>query len=289
MSVTLHQLSEEGTERLKKVGIQEAGLDVRYLLLEAFHMDLTHYLIERNRTLNEEMESQESVREFYRMLALREKRIPLQQITGSREFMGLNFFVNEYVLIPRQDTETLAEQILKDYKGRNPRVLDLCTGSGCIAISLAKLGGFESVVAADISDEALKVARRNGKAILGKEKITFLLSDLFDAIETDETFDVIVSNPPYIPTEIIKELQPEVRDYEPFLALDGKEDGLYFYRRLAAESRNYLNSGGALYLEIGYDQKEAVSALLEEAGFTNIRSWCDAAGLDRVVSGSLEK
>jgi release factor glutamine methyltransferase len=289
MSVTLNQLLEEGTDRLKKAGIQEAQLDARYLLLEAFHTDLTHFLIDRNRALNEEGESGEFIRDFYHMLALREKRIPLQQITGSREFMGLDFFVNEHVLIPRQDTETLVEEILKDYKGRNPRVLDLCTGSGCIAISLAKLGGFESVVAADISDEALKVARRNGEAILGKEKIAFLLSDLFDAIGSDETFDVIASNPPYIPTKVISGLQPEVRDHEPFLALDGKEDGLYFYRRLAAESRNYLNPGGALYLEIGYDQKNAVSALLREAGFVNIRSWCDATGLDRVVSGSLEK
>lgn len=289
MSLTLNQLLEEGTDRLMKAGVQEAALDARYLLLEAFHTDLTHFLIERNRALSAQEESGESVREFYRMLALRSERIPLQQITGSREFMGLNFLVNEHVLIPRQDTETLVEQILKDYKGRNPRVLDLCTGSGCIAVSLAKLGGFESVVAADISEEALKVARRNGEVILGKEKITFRLSDLYDAIEADEAFDVIVSNPPYIPTEVIKELQPEVRDYEPFLALDGKEDGLYFYRRLAAESRNYLNPGGALYLEIGYDQKDAVSTLLEEAGFIKIRSWCDAAGLDRVVSGVLEK
>lgn len=289
MSLTLNQLLEEGTDRLMKAGVQEAALDARYLLLEAFHTDLTHFLIERNRALSAQEESGESVREFYRMLALRSERIPLQQITGSREFMGLNFLVNEHVLIPRQDTETLVEQILKDYKGRNPRVLDLCTGSGCIAVSLAKLGGFESVVAADISEEALKVARRNGEVILGKEKITFRLSDLYDAIETDDVFDVIVSNPPYIPTEVIKELQPEVRDHEPFLALDGKEDGLYFYRRLAAESRYYLNPGGALYLEIGYDQKDAVSTLLEEAGFIKIRSWCDAAGLDRVVSGILEK
>jgi len=289
MSVTLNQLLEEGTDRLNKAGIQEAEIDARYLLLEAFHTDMTHFLIDRNRSMNETEESEESIRNFYQMLALREKRIPLQQITGSREFMGLDFLVNEHVLIPRQDTETLVEQILKDYKGRNPRVLDLCTGSGCIAISLAKLGGFESVVAADISDEALKVAKRNGEAILGKEKITFLLSDLFDALGSDETFDVIVSNPPYIPTEVISQLQPEVRDHEPFLALDGKEDGLYFYRELAAEGRNFLNPGGALYLEIGYDQKDAVSALLLEAGFINIRSWCDAAGLDRVVSGSLEK
>ena len=221
MSVTLNQLLEEGTDRLNKAGIQEAEIDARYLLLEAFHTGLTHFLIDRNRTMNETDKSGESIRDFYHMLALREKRIPLQQITGSREFMGLDFFVNEHVLIPRQDTETLVEQILKDYKGRNPRVLDLCTGSGCIAISLARLGGFESVVAADISDEALKVAKRNGEAILGKEKITFLLSDLFDAIGSDETFDVIVSNPPYIPTSVISQLQPEVRDYEPFLALDG--------------------------------------------------------------------
>ena len=287
MSLTLNQLLAEGTERLSKAGVEEAALDARYLLLETFHTDLTHFLIERNRELK--AESEESVREFYRMLELRSARIPLQQITGSREFMGLNFFVNEHVLIPRQDTETLAEQVLLDYKGKNPRVLDLCTGSGCIAISLAKLGGFQSVVASDISAEALKVAQHNEEAILGKDKITFLLSDLFNAFRADERFDVIVSNPPYIPTEVIRKLQPEVRDHEPMLALDGKEDGLYFYRGLAEESRKYLNSGGTVYFEIGYDQKEAVSKLLAEAGFTKIRSWCDAAGLDRVVSGVYEK
>ncbi|MDW2798620.1 peptide chain release factor N(5)-glutamine methyltransferase [Clostridium boliviensis] len=285
--MTLNQLLDEGTERLSKAGVEEAALDARYLLLEAFHTDLTHFLIERNRELK--AESQESVREFYRMLELRSARIPLQQITGSREFMGLNFFVNEHVLIPRQDTETLAEQVLMDYKGKYPRVLDLCTGSGCIAISLAKLGGFRSVVASDISAEALKVAQHNGEAILGKDKITFLLSDLFNAFRTDERFDVIVSNPPYIPTEVIRKLQPEVRDHEPMLALDGKEDGLYFYRRLAEESSKYLNPGGTVYFEIGYDQKEAVSKLLAEAGFTKIRSWCDAAWFDRVVSGVYEK
>lgn len=287
MSLTLNQLLEEGTDRLLKAGVDEAALDARYLLLEAFHTDLTHFLIERNRELK--AQSDGSVREFYRMLELRSARIPLQQITGNMEFMGLNFFINEHVLIPRQDTETLAEQVLKEYKGKNPRVLDLCTGSGCIAISLAKLGGFQSVAAADISSEALKVAQRNGEAILGKDHITFLLSDLFNAFETDERFDVIVSNPPYIPTEEIRKLQPEVRDHEPMLALDGKEDGLYFYRRLAEESRKFLNPGGTVYFETGYDQKEAVSKLLVEAGFTKIRSWCDAAGFYRVVSGVYEK
>ena len=217
------------------------------------------------------------------MIEKRSQRIPLQHITGSREFMGLEFYVNEHVLIPRQDTETLAELILKDYKGRKPVILDMCTGSGCIAISLSKIGGFDDVAAVDLSKEALKVAKRNADVLLGPGRITLIESDLFQAIEPKSRFDIIVSNPPYIPTEIIKELQPEVRNFEPMLALDGREDGLFFYRQLVSEGRRFLNPGGSIYFEIGYDQAESVSALLEDAGFAEIRVVKDAAGLDRVV------
>ena len=139
------------------------------------------------------------------------------------------------------------------------------------------------MTAVDLSKEALKVAKRNADVLLGPGRITLIESDLFQAIEPKSRFDIIVSNPPYIPTEIIKELQPEVRNFEPMLALDGREDGLFFYRQLVSEGRRFLNPGGSIYFEIGYDQAESVSALLEDAGFAEIRVVKDAAGLDRVV------
>ncbi|WP_242842294.1 peptide chain release factor N(5)-glutamine methyltransferase [Lacrimispora indolis] len=283
MNLTLQLLLEEGTEKLLKAGVEEASLDSRYLLLEAFSTDMTHFLMDRNRKLPEDGHNLKAIWEYRSMINRRSQRIPLQQIIGSREFMGLEFFVNEHVLIPRQDTETLVELVLKDYKGKNPELLDMCTGSGCIAVSLAKLGRFDRVTAVDISREALKVAEQNARKHLGEGKVTLTESDLFASLEKQKKFDVIVSNPPYIPTKIIEGLQPEVRDHEPMLALDGKEDGLYFYRKLALESRSHMVSGGAVYLEIGYDQGAAVSGLLKDAGFGEIRVVKDAAGLDRVV------
>ena len=283
MNVTLQLLLEEGISVLSKAGIREAELDARYLLLEAFHTDMPHFLLDRDRKLLEDEVTEQAVGKYRSMVEMRSKRIPLQQITGSREFMGLEFYVNESVLIPRQDTETLVELVLKEHKGKNPKVLDMCTGSGCIAVSLASLGGFDSVTAVDISSEALKVAGRNAEKLMGKGRLELVESDLFSALDENRKFDVIVSNPPYIPTEVIRGLEPEVKDHEPMLALDGREDGLYFYRRLAAECGRYLNPGGAVYFEIGYDQGESVSELLKHEGFVKIRVKKDAAGLDRVV------
>ena len=283
MSLTLDLLLTEGVKVLAEAGIEEATLDARYLLFEVFHTDMTHFLLDRGRVISEDDQVLDQVKQYRLMIEKRSQRIPLQHITGSREFMGLEFYVNEHVLIPRQDTETLVELILKDYKGIEPVILDMCTGSGCIAISLSKIGGFDGVTAVDLSKEALKVANRNADVLLGPGRITLIESDLFQAIEPKSRFDIIVSNPPYIPTEIIKELQPEVRNFEPMLALDGREDGLFFYRQLVSEGRRFLNPGGSIYFEIGYDQAESVSALLENAGFAEIRVVKDAAGLDRVV------
>lgn len=282
MSLTLQVLLEEGTEVLSKAGVTEASLDAKYLLFEAFETNMTHFLLDRNHKLSEEVNAPR-ILNYRSMIENRSRRIPLQQITGSCEFMGMEFYVNEHVLIPRQDTETLVELVLKDYKGLKPVILDMCTGSGCIAISLARIGGFDRVTAVDVSKEALKVAEKNAEILLGQGRITFVESNLFESLEEQNKYDVIVSNPPYIPTKIIEGLQPEVRDFEPMLALDGKEDGLYFYRRLVDEGRRYINAGGAVYFEIGYDQAEAVSDLLRDAGFAEIRVIKDAAGLNRVV------
>lgn len=324
MKLTLQALWNEGTERLEQSGIGEAELDAKYLLFEAFRTDMVHFLMHRNDEVKDEDSVKRAVADYRVMIEKRSERIPLQQITGSREFMGLEFSVNEHVLIPRQDTETLVEQVLKDFQGKNPEVLDLCTGSGCIGVSLGVLGGWSDVTLADISLEALSVAERNAGDLMkaklhpirltsekleekpwelklsaelpdasdgrpGVQKITLVESDLFSSFsgERMRKFDVIVSNPPYIPSRVIEELEPEVRDHEPRLALDGMADGLYFYRRLAAECGGYLKPGGTVYFEIGYDQGRAVSALLREAGFREVLVYRDAPGLDRVVKGIL--
>ena len=207
--------------------------------------------------------------------------------------MGLTFFVNEHVLIPRQDTETLVELVLNEQKDKNISILDMCTGSGCIAVSLKKLGGYACVEGADISEEALKVAKRNSEEILensdvnsSRTGVIFRRSDMFSAFPETERFNVIVSNPPYIPSAVIEELEPEVRDHEPRGALDGTADGLYFYRILAEECAKHLTPGGRVYFEIGYDQGAAVKELLDIHGFKDTRVIQDLTGKDRVVCGA---
>ena len=259
--------------------------------------------MDRLRPLSEQDEQvQEQIRTYREMIEKRASRIPLQQILGSQEFMGLEFYVNEHVLIPRQDTETLVELVLQEQQDPEKKLLDLCTGSGCIAISLAVKGGYRSVTATDLSEEALKVAERNAKthgfAVVSHTEtqdaaeqaghpFIFRQGDLFTAMPQSEagTFDIITSNPPYIPTAVIATLEPEVREHEPMMALDGTEDGLKFYRRIAKEAGTWLKPGGAVYLEIGYDQGKAVSELLSEAGFDKARVVKDLPGKDRVVCG----
>ena len=280
--MTLHQLLGEGASSLEKAGDPEAELDARRLLLEAFHLDTVHFLMNRMQPLSRTRDVEAATDRYREMIKKRSRRIPLKHILGSQYFMGLTFKVNEHVLIPRQDTETLTELVLQEQKDRKKKVLDLCTGSGCIAISLGVLGGYEDVTAVDLSAEALKVARENGERLLGRDRtIRFLQGDLFDCVEG--RFDIITANPPYIATQVIRGLAPEVRDYEPRMALDGDEDGLSFYRRIAAQARGRLNPGGCVYLEIGHDQGRAVRDLLEAAGFENIRIVKDTPGLDRVV------
>lgn len=289
--MTLHQLLNEGTGSLIRAGAPEPQTDARRLLLEAFGLDTVHFLMNRMQPLEQTRAVEAAAADYRQMIKKRCRRIPLQYILGNQEFMGLTFRVNRHVLIPRQDTETLVELVLEEEKEKHVRILDLCTGSGCIAVSLAALGGYEDVTATDLSDDALKVAGENAAELLGEPgRIRLLQGDLFGALEDDaekHTFDIITSNPPYIPTEVIRGLQPEVRDYEPGMALDGDGDGLTFYRRIAGEAGAWLKPGGRIYLEIGHDQGEAVSRLLEEAGFSRIKVVKDTPGLDRVVRGEL--
>ena len=344
-----------GKKILKNAGIVEADLDAWYLFGQIFGISRAQYflcareniagstaqkiavqeqhgdLLESGNALEcAELWLKEKLSAYENALKKRAARIPLQQIIGQQEFMGLTFFVNEHVLIPRQDTETLVELVLQEQKDTDISLLDMCTGSGCIAVSLKKLGGYACVEGADISEEALKVAKRNSEEILenndvnndavssrteqiqnymnltnnqnkqnnsAKRKIseasklsqagvTFRRSDMFSSFRETEQFNVIVSNPPYIPSAVIEELEPEVRDHEPRGALDGTADGLYFYRILAEECAKHLTPGGHVYFEIGYDQGMAVKELLDNHGFKDTRVIQDLTGKDRVVCGT---
>ena len=344
-----------GKKILKNAGIVEADLDAWYLFEQSFGISRAQYflcarenivgstaqkiavqeqhgdLLESGNALDcVELWLKEKLSAYENALKKRVARIPLQQIIGQQEFMGLSFFVNEHVLIPRQDTETLVELVLQEQKDKDISILDMCTGSGCIAVSLKKLGGYAHVEGADISEEALKVAKRNSEEILenndvnndavnsrteqiqnctnltnnqnkqdnseermvsevrrvSQTGVTFRHSDMFSSFRETEQFNVIVSNPPYIPSAVIEELEPEVRDHEPRGALDGTADGLYFYRILAEECAKHLTPGGHVYFEIGYDQGAAVKELLDIHGFKDTRVIQDLAGKDRVVCGT---
>lgn len=291
--MTLDALLKEGESRLREAGVPDAALDARYLLMEVWEMSLAELLARRQRPLGVPKEAEgrepdgengEKVRRYRELIGLRARRIPLQQILGVQEFMGLPFRVNEHVLIPRQDTEALVELVLKEQKGRRASLLDMCTGSGCIAISLMRLGDFCSAAAADVSRQALETAAENARLLLkGERMVRFVESDMLEAFGPEERFDVIVSNPPYIPTGVIEGLEPEVRDHEPRLALDGAEDGLKFYRILAEKGREHLAAGGYIYMEIGWDQAAPVTELFGEAGYREITVTRDMAGLNRVV------
>lgn len=344
-----------GKKILKNAGIVEADRDAWYLFEQSFGISRAQYFLcarenivgstaqkmtaqeqtgnsleSKNALDCAELWLKEKLSAYENALKKRAARIPLQQIIGQQEFMGLSFFVNEHVLIPRQDTETLVELVLQEQKDKDISILDMCTGSGCIAVSLKKLGGYAHVEGADISEEALKVAKRNSEEILenndvnndavnsrteqiqnctnltnnqnkqdnseermvsevrraSQTGVTFRHSDMFSSFRETEQFNVIVSNPPYIPSAVIEELEPEVRDHEPRGALDGTADGLYFYRILAEECAKHLTPGGHVYFEIGYDQGAAVKELLDIHGFKDTRVIQDLTGKDRVVCGA---
>lgn len=274
--MTYRELYDWGNAQLIEAGIKEAALDARLLLEEVCDTDRGYMLVHGDEPVSDTKE--QGYREF---ISRRQRRIPLQHIVGYQEFMGLRFMVNGDVLIPRQDTETLVEEVMR-FLHDGMRILDMCTGSGCILLSLLQYSNDCIGVGSDISEPALSVARRNAEC-LGKEA-TFIQSDLFEKIEGK--FDIIVSNPPYIPTKVIETLEEEVKDHDPMGALDGKEDGLFFYRRIIEEAGKYLYPGGMLFFEIGHDQAEAVKSLMVQAGYGDVSVCKDLGGLDRVVYGS---
>lgn len=273
--MTYREAVEFGTKCLTDAGVPDAALDAWYLLQMVCKIERSYYYVH-----GEEDITQDAQKEYEIAVQKRAEHIPLQYIIGEQEFMGLRFKVNSNVLIPRQDTETLVEQVLKIVKP-GMKVLDLCTGSGCVLISVLKNAPELTGMGSDISKTALLVAKENAK--LHEVDAEWVRSDLFDNIT--ETFDVIMANPPYIPTGEILSLMPEVRDFEPENALDGGADGLDFYRKIAEQVKDYLNPGGYVYMEIGYDQGEAVSELMRNAGFTEVEVIKDLARNDRVVKG----
>lgn len=272
----------KGRDVLMKAGIEEAAWDARLLLEHVCGTDRNYLLVHGDKEVDSDKEAS-----YLQMIDMRAKRIPLQHITGVQNFMGLDFKVNEHVLIPRQDTEILVEEILRQMSDSS-RILDMCTGSGCILISLLHYNNWCEGVGVDLSESALEVANENASALLGNKSpqpvYKFIRSDLFENVEGK--YDIIVSNPPYIRSEVIETLMPEVKEHEPRMALDGSEDGLYFYRKITELGKEYLKRGGMLYYEIGHDQGEEVSEIMRAAGFSDVQIVKDYAGLDRVVYGN---
>ncbi|MCD7752514.1 MAG: peptide chain release factor N(5)-glutamine methyltransferase [Lachnospiraceae bacterium] len=281
--MTYRDAYRQGAALLKEAGIAEYDLDAAVLLEAICAVTRQDLLVFGDSVLSENAE-----KAYFQAIWLRCSRVPLQHITGVQAFMGLDFIVNADVLIPRQDTETVVECALQVLKP-GMELLDLCTGSGCILLSLLYHSQGVSGLGTDISEKALLTAQQNLERINLKKKLhaVFYKSDLFE--EIDGRFDLIVSNPPYIASDVIETLEPEVRDHEPRLALDGARDGLSFYRRMIPESRAHLKDEGFLILEIGYDQGAAVRKFFNEAGFEDVRIMQDLAGLDRVVSGKWRK
>ena len=279
--MTYREVYQEGVKVLTEAAIAEAALDARLLLEYVCKTDRNTLLAHGDREVTGEEQAQ-----YLETIARRAAHVPLQHITGEQEFMGLTFAVNNKVLVPRQDTEVLVEEVMRNLHD-GMQILDMCTGSGCILLSLLQYSNDCTGVGVDLSTDALAVARGNYERIRQQKpemEASFLESDLFTKVEG--RYDIIVSNPPYIRSDVIPNLMPEVRDYEPMMALDGTEDGLFFYREITKKAKDYLNRGGMLYYEIGCDQAEEVCAIMETEGFREIEVVKDFAGLDRVVYGS---
>ncbi len=287
--ISWNELIVKSVTRLEAAGIEDAVCEVEYLVMHVFDIRRIDLVLSKCDPIPESKFSKLS--EYEELLSMRIRRIPLSQVIGEREFMGLTFKVNQNVLTPRFETEELVELVLHYTEGAD--VLDLCTGSGCIALSIAKLGNPKSVAASDLSDEALLVARENAEH-LGFDvdsssdlpALKLIKSNLFENIPG--RFDIIVSNPPYIASGEIETLDPEVKDNEPRMALDGGKDGLYFYRKIIDEVGKHLNKNGRVFFEIGYNQGSALHTLLTDAGFGDVSVRKDLSGRDRIATGILK-
>ena len=282
MGLTARSLFLIGESKLKDKGAGENGIDAEALLGFLTGMDRKELFFNRDLEM-----SDEQVSEFMALLSRRANGEPLQYITGEQYFMGHRFSVDPSVLIPRPETELLAEKATHYINGHGVKtVLDLCTGSGVLAISIALACPGVRITASDVSAQALVMAQKNAEALLASDRVEFAESDLFSAITGK--FGLIVTNPPYIRTEDLDGLQREIKDHEPLQALDGGQDGLDFYRRIAAEARSYLCPGACLMTEIGADQAEAVSSLFRESGFAGIEIFKDLNSFDRFLSAVIQ-
>lgn len=301
---SLQKIETTGKKLLVEAGVEEeeAALEVRLLLQESFSLNTAGYLLRKQESLCkadrekveaagiEQTEILGKLHSFFENFEKRRRRIPLAQILGRQSFYGLDFFVNEDVLIPRADTECLVDLVLEDYAdlakqagSSSLNILDLCTGSGCIGISVAKHLPYQELLLVDLSEKALAVAKKNAEKHLG-ENVTLLQSDLLTGVQRKK-FSLLLSNPPYIVSRVIPGLNREVSEYEPKLALDGGEDGLVFYRRIAKEAKAVLLPGARLYLEIGYDQGESVKDIFQKEGYEAVEVFPDLSGNPRVLRG----
>ena len=301
---SLQKIETTGKKLLVEAGVEEeeAALEVRLLLQESFSLNTAGYLLRKQESLCkadrekveaagiEQTEILGKLHSFFENFEKRRRRIPLAQILGRQSFYGLDFFVNEDILIPRADTECLVDLVLEDYAdlakqagSSSLNILDLCTGSGCIGISVAKHLPYQELLLVDLSEKALAVAKKNAEKHLG-ENVTLLQSDLLTGVR-GKKFSLLLSNPPYIVSRVIPGLDREVSEYEPKMALDGGEDGLVFYRRIAKEAKAVLLPGARLYLEIGYDQGESVKDIFQKEGYEAVEVFPDLSGNPRVLRG----
>ena len=273
INLTIKENLEYAIKKLKENDIEECSLKAKLLLSYVLIKPKEFLIINQEKKLSEEEQEK-----FYRLLEQMIDNVPLQYLVNKQEFYGIEFFINENVLIPQPDTEILVEEVINISNRENKKeILDMCTGSGAIAIALSKNIKNANIIATDISDKALEIAKKNDK----ENKINFIKSDMFENLK-NKKFDVIVSNPPYIKTDIIKTLSKEVQK-EPMLALDGGKDGLNFYRIIINNADKHLNSNGYLCLEIGDDQKEEIIQLLKQKKYKEIYSKKDLSGNDRIV------
>lgn len=279
------ELLKKGYEILKSVGIESYQLDCELLLGKVIEKDRLFMLLNRAYEVSEF-----KAEEYFGLIEKRKNKMPIKYMLGECEFMGMPFYVKEGVLIPRPDTEVLVESAVEEIKKNEfENICDVCCGSGIIGISIAKLVDNIIIKSCDISDIAYEVTKKNINRLSVGDRVEVFKSDLLECfMDNDQKFDMIVSNPPYIRPDVIETLMEDVKDYEPYEALYGGEDGLEFYRRITSQSTQLLNEGGVLIFEIGYDQKESVSDILKQNGFCEISCIKDLAGKDRVVKGKFE-
>ena len=281
--MNLKEILKYGKEELIKNNIEDASIIAKELAEHIFKITRAQMIA------NNDMEfSKDQTDNYINSIKKISTGIPIQYITNNQEFMNLNFYVDENVLIPQPDTETLVEEVINEYKEKKCEILDLCTGSGAIAISLAKYINESNIVASDISMKALQIAKLNAEKNLVRKKIEFIESDMFNKIYKDD-FDIIVSNPPYIKTKVIEELDKQVKN-EPYIALDGGADGLKFYKIIIENAYKYIKNEGKVFLEIGYDQKnELINLFKENNHYENIYSKKDLGGNDRIIVATLRR